>query len=59
MTIPTYTCEACGETYISDWSDEEALAEAQARGFEGPFGVICEQCDKEFMEWARSQGFVP
>lgn len=58
MTAPTFTCDRCGETFFSGWSDEEALAEAEGLGFEGPYGVLCDGCHQAFMAWARSKGIV-
>ncbi len=39
MTQKTYTCAMCGGTYETDWSDEEATAEAETHGF------VVEECD--------------
>lgn len=46
-----YTCCACGESYISDVSDDEAVAQFE-REFGIPYvqaetGVVCDDCYKE------------
>lgn len=52
-----YTCERCGRTFASDWSDEEATAEARENFSEAelafPLAVICDDCYEEFMAWWR------
>lgn len=43
----TYTCECCGETHESDWTDEDALAESAAlfgpRSLED-CAIVCDDC---------------
>jgi nitrate/TMAO reductase-like tetraheme cytochrome c subunit len=56
--IDEYTCENCHGTFEKAWSDEEALAEAEAHGFEEPYGVLCDDCHQRFMVWARKHGLV-
>lgn len=46
----TYTCDACGETYTSGWTDEEAAAEAaaafSAEELYDP-ATVCDPCWRE------------
>lgn len=57
----TYTCDSCGKTFESGWSDEEAAAETQAN-FPGiditdrdEAGVVCEDCYEHIMARARAE----
>lgn len=53
-----YTCEACGETFVSDRTDEDAEAE-----FQHLFGnipkeeraIICEDC---FIKYMKQGGHI-
>ena len=51
--MSAYTCERCGNTYETEVTDAEAMAEAEANGFldTGPTAVICDDCYQEFMAW--------
>lgn len=53
-----YSCANCHGTFESDWSDEDALAEAKTLGFEGPYDTLCDDCHKRFMVWAVKHGVV-
>lgn len=53
-----FTCDACGGTFEKGWTDAEARAEADALGFDGPYGTLCDDCHVEFMAWARRKGLV-
>lgn len=59
----TYTCEVCKKTYTSEWSREEAEAEARRRGTfsEDPAdrALVCDDCDGILMRWLRARGLVP
>lgn len=48
MSAPiTYRCAQCGWEGESEWTDEEARAEAVANGFDPdgePMAVICDDC---------------
>ncbi len=57
----TFTCDNCGKTFDSDWSDEEAAAEAQ-ENFPGlditdpdESGVVCDDCYQRIMSRARAE----
>ena len=43
-----FTCGSCGEVFWSDWTDEDAQAEALAAGFSpedlGAAAVVCDSC---------------
>ena len=46
----TFTCDNCGRTFETDWTDEEAKAEYEA-AFGKPFDpetavVVCDDCFK-------------
>lgn len=58
MKHDEYTCEGCGNTYTKGWSDAAALAEARALNMEGPYGILCDDCHHEFLDWARQRGLV-
>jgi hypothetical protein len=53
-----YQCAACGEVFPKGWSDEEAIAEL---GEDWPgvgvadCDIICDDCDKKFMNWYERQ----
>lgn len=51
----TYRCAECGWEGQSEWTDEEARAEATANGFELAEGlvVICDDCYQS-RPWASS-----
>lgn len=52
----TYTCANCGETHTSEWTEEEARAEAATIfGDEQDMDVVCDDCYKEIMEWRAPQ----
>lgn len=60
----TYTCAHCGGVYSKGWSDEEARAEYEAtmpqaveRGDE--VAVVCDDCYRPILEWARRTGLEP
>lgn len=43
----TYRCHQCGWEGESEWSDEEARAEAEANGYDpgdGTMAIICDDC---------------
>lgn len=54
-TDQTYTCAACGGTFSTDWSEEEAKAEA-AETFPDAveagqnFHVVCDVCYQKMMK---------
>jgi DNA-directed RNA polymerase subunit RPC12/RpoP len=59
----SYTCESCGKTFDSDWSDEDAAAEAQ-ENFPGidtsnpnEAAVVCDDCYQHIM--ADFRGVAP
>jgi hypothetical protein len=59
MPIDQWTCEGCGGVFATGWSDAAALAEARALLMEGPYGVLCDDCHHEYLDWARERGLVP
>lgn len=57
----TYTCDNCSKTFDSDWSDDEAAAEAQ-ENFPGidvtnpaEAGLVCDDCYQSIMARARAE----
>ena len=62
MTTKTFTCDACGGTFDSEWTDEVAAAEHEERWGVPPdedAAVVCDECYKEllaFDEWLRETG---
>ena len=57
----TFTCDSCGTPFDSDWSDEEAAAEAQ-ENFPGidvtdsaEAGVVCDACYEHIMGRAQAE----
>ena len=59
-TTEEFTCEHCGETFENDWSDKEALKEAEQWGKNPPGGlsIICDDCYNKFMGWADKKGLL-
>jgi hypothetical protein len=55
----TVTCARCGATFTTEWSDEDALAEARetftSAEVDAPQELICDDCFDEFMNWRRGQ----
>lgn len=53
-----FTCDGCHATFISEWTEGDAMAE-----YEGKFGkhlgeelgVLCDYCQKAFDEWFARQ----
>lgn len=56
-TWDLYTCERCGGEFIKIISDEEARADAESlwtpETMADPQAVICDDCFREFIAWAR------
>jgi hypothetical protein len=53
----TCVCERCGATFESEWSEEEALAEACANfapEWLADTATVCDACYALFMAWYRS-----
>jgi len=48
-----YTCDNCGGLFTKTWSDEEAMAEAEA--LEEGLGIVCDDCFQVIMVWARQE----
>ena len=49
----TFTCALCNQTFEKEWSDEEAIAEAEADfGYfnQAVFDVICDDCYRAMVE---------
>lgn len=47
----TYFCAACGGEFESQWSEEEALAEKKANGFDiYECDVVCGDCYHKIMD---------
>jgi hypothetical protein len=58
VTRQRYSCAECGCVFYSDWSHEEAVAEAVAAGFDPDaqdMAVVCDDCYAELMSWGRDQ----
>ena len=53
----SFTCDRCGAMHEKVRSDEEAMAEAESlwtpETMTHPQAVVCDDCFREFMEWAR------
>jgi len=49
-----YKCDCCGEIFESEWTDEDAKAEAAENGFNDTpadeMCVVCDDCYREIME---------
>ena len=69
MTERTFTCEACGGTFVEAWTEAEADADAEKRwGVQdasakvGPaddqMAIVCEDCLRA-MEALDAAGLVP
>jgi hypothetical protein len=47
-----FTCDVCGETFIADWTEDEAMAEAEIN-FPGilkeKMGIACDDCFEKVM----------
>jgi len=58
LTTPKFTCEACGKTFPTGWTDAEARAEAKANGWgdiaQDDMAIICDDCYKEIRAWMQS-----
>lgn len=56
-TAESYTCARCGGTFGKVRSDEEAMAAAEAlwtpETMADPQAVICDDCFREFIAWAK------
>lgn len=55
----SFTCDLCGDTCVSNWSEEEAQAEYE-QNF-GAYvseekGVLCDDCYQLFMRWFENNG---
>jgi hypothetical protein len=52
-----YTCAHCGGEFEKSRSDEEAMAEADSlwtpETMTDPQAVICDDCFREFIAWAK------
>lgn len=50
--LESVTCEKCKLTFVSGWSNQEALAEKD-RLFPGEedFALVCDNCFKEVMDF--------
>lgn len=54
----TYTCEVCGKTCKSAWTEEEALVELEIKFPEARVedcALVCDDCYKEFIEWMEGE----
>ncbi len=52
-----YTCTMCKRTFNKGWSDEEALAERTANGFDHTeCDLVCDDCFQKVMTWAQETG---
>lgn len=52
-----YQCDQCGGVFEQGWTDDEAQAEASANGWSQipaiEMAVVCDDCYKEIMNWAK------
>lgn len=61
MTVNlSYTCANCGLDFESDWTQEDAMAEATANGFTeaDDLIVVCDDCHRQIMDHNRERGRV-
>jgi hypothetical protein len=67
VAVTTFTCAACRETFDRDpeWSEEEAKAE-HGRVFGMPIesvedgvDVVCDDCYRNIVDWAKREGLMP
>lgn len=52
-----FTCEGCGGTFDSGWSEEEAMKEYKTTfgpHAEQDYGILCDDCYKKFISWAET-----
>jgi hypothetical protein len=59
MAVHEFTCAKCGETYDSEWTDDERWAEC-VENFGPiepgtPHDVICDDCYEKFMRWWKER----
>ena len=55
----SYTCDGCGETFLSDQGEDAAEVEYQTIFGDDPHlsderGVLCDDCWQEFWKWMRA-----
>jgi hypothetical protein len=54
--VRVFTCDNCEETFVSQWTDEEANQE-YVQNFGADMGeeraVMCDKCHEAFMTWYR------
>ena len=51
--LRTYTCEACGGSFVDGWTEEEAIAEAVELGMDLDNSArVCDDCFRRLMKWA-------
>jgi rubredoxin len=52
--VPTFQCSSCGCVFECGWSEEEALAEQKANGFDDvPCDVVCDDCYHGIVNFVR------
>lgn len=50
----TFKCEFCGETFISGWTDEEAMKEYEknyGKNIGEEMDIVCDECHAAIMAW--------
>ncbi len=60
LVSDTYECAQCHGVFTKAWSDEEAIAEAEALWTPGEMAeegaaVICDDCFKTFYAWVTAE----
>jgi DNA-directed RNA polymerase subunit RPC12/RpoP len=65
VAVTEFTCASCGETFDRDpdWTAEDAKDEYE-RAFGRPVrmedvGVVCDDCHRKIMDWAKRKGLLP
>ncbi len=59
MSNKEYTCEGCGQTFKSRWTDEQALSEKERMWGDVPIeecSILCHECNNKFLEWMKTHG---
>jgi hypothetical protein len=61
MSERVFTCAHCRKSFVSAWTQEEALAEKDRDYPQFPLeecAVLCDDCYRRYSEWAKREGLV-
>ena len=57
MKEKKYKCDACGGTFVADWTEEDALKEKAANGWGGmdhkAMAQVCDDCYEKIMKFNK------